>query len=200
MLYHDLLRVIYLLAGLKREVETDLEDADPRGFVEKRTKFHIPKYGNSAVYIGKEFMVLDKFKNHEYFTYEDGHHCSMGKIAKVATTKPSNDENITQQLWFKFYDTAKHRRPPAKDSDDWRFARCEDFMTTSATRTMIKWTKQGLIGSNLVGRRVCKLWGNGKYYEGTISRYLVDKKRYEVSFDDGEKKLFAENTVIDMLR
>lgn len=185
-----------MLLGLEKEVNTDVEDVDHRGFIEKRTDFVVPKFGNAALCVGKTFTVLPGYAQHELFTVTEDHRIKNGIIGSVFIKANNQDP---KKLWFGIYDADKNRRPPKRESDEWKFAKCEDFMTTNSKRRMIKWNNSNFIGEALVGRRVCKLWGNGKYYRGTIVAFRGNKK-YLIRFDDGDEASYHENSVIDMLR
>jgi hypothetical protein len=189
---------------LSHDDETDWEDVDEEGFVKKRAKFAVNKYGNSALYIGLEFHVMPSFKKYANFIFPCGRIMERGKIASVVAKKVIHGESSSSSdevLFFTYYDLDKHRHPPPTGSSEWKYAKCEEFLTTNAKKKMVKWAVgQDVKGDRLIGRRVCIEWYNDKFYRGTITKYKPSNNSYQVSFDDGDEKEFKENKILSSLR
>lgn len=194
----------FVMSGLSHDDETDWEDVDEEGFVKKRANFIVPKYGNAALYIGQEFKVMEAFKNHTNFVFPDGRIMERGKVAFVVAKKMAHINSSSSNddlLYFTYYDMDQHRHPPPKGSSDWKYAKCEEFLTTNAKKKMVKWAVgQDVKGDRLIGRRVCIEWYNDKFYRGTITKYKPSNNSYQVSFDDGDEKDYKENKILTSLR
>lgn len=193
-----------LLSGLDNDDETDWDETDSKGFVRKRSDFNVPKYGNAAIYIGQEFKVMEAFKKHANFVFPDGKIMERGKIASVLAKKIDRGETSSSSdevLYFTYYDLDKHRHPPPTGSSDWKYVKCEDFLTINVKKKMVKWTAdKDVTGVRLIGRRVCIQWSNDKFYRGTITNYKSSNNSYQVSFDDGDEKEYKENKIFNSLR
>jgi hypothetical protein len=57
----------------------------------------------------------------------------VGKINAVVCKRGEFD------YYYRFYDHLKNRRPPQLGSNEWKFVRCADFMSTSDSRRKMTW-------------------------------------------------------------
>ena len=148
------------------------------------------------MYVGKSFTVLPgKGKDHPYFQRQQEDYIVHGVIDHIVAHKEDHST-----LWFAFYDTDKHRRPPTV-LEEWHYARCEDFIGSKAK--LIKWDVTAVDGKQLVSRKVCVYFkSHSRYYKGKIINYRKEnkKKPYEVLFEDNEIHAFSESVIVPCIR
>lgn len=169
-----------------------MEDEDTDYEVEsewivKKKSFHVDRYGNACLYVGRAFRFLNE---------DNEWGMSSAKITSVVC-KASERET----LWFKFYDTSKHRTPPA-NYKLYGYAQCAQFMTTDSTKRRVQWEgAKTFTGEALVGRRVIRQFLEGPYV-GTIKAFKVvkGKRQYQIVYSDGDSETTDEANVLRILR
>lgn len=159
----------------------------------KKRNFHVPKYGNSCLFIGKTF----KFKK------DNKWRMIRGKIAEVVCK--ANDRN---KLFFRFFDLDKYAEPPLSERE-FEYVTCPQFMTTDATKIPVEWERKELTGLALVGRRVQKDFGSARdgkssnpmtFFNGRVESYIPLQKVYRISYEDGDSEDLNEKSLMQILR